>query len=107
MKKISVMSAFIIMVICSVLGCSSITGETREDLLGENIDDSKIYAEIQAIIADDPDARSLKIDIKVTNGAVVLAGFVNGSATEDRVTDKIKQIHGVKSVASLLDAGEK
>jgi osmotically-inducible protein OsmY len=40
--------------------------------------------------------------VTVTQGHVVLTGFVNSRETEGRVADKIREIKGVKSVKSLL-----
>ena len=79
-------------------GCATMAGETA----GENVDDSTMHAKATAIIVKDPDARYFKIDVTVTQGHVVLTGFVNSRETEERVADKIRQINGVKSVKSLL-----
>jgi osmotically-inducible protein OsmY len=55
----------------------------------------------------DPDAHYLKIDLTVTQGDVVLTGFVNNRDTEERLIAKIKGIKGVKSVKSFLKVQEK
>ena len=78
-------------------------GET----IGEYIDDSTIHTEATAIVVKDPDAHYFKIDITVTQGDVVLTGFVNSRETEDRLVAKIREIRGVKSVKSLLKMEEK
>jgi osmotically-inducible protein OsmY len=49
----------------------------------------------------------LKIDVTTTQGDVVLTGFVNSRATEERLVAKIRQIKGVKSVKSLLKVEER
>ncbi|MGD0282246.1 MAG: BON domain-containing protein [Dissulfurispiraceae bacterium] len=79
-------------------GCASITGETA----GENIDDSTIHTKAIAKVVEDQDAHYFKIDVSVTQGDVVLTGFVNNRETEERVIAKIREIRGVKSVKSLL-----
>lgn len=69
---------------------------------GEYIDDSVITTKVNAVIVKDPDAHYLKIDVKTSQGDVVLQGFVNSRDTEDRLVANIRQIKGVKSVKSLL-----
>ena len=59
--------------------CASITGETA----GENIDDSTIHTQVNTVVVKDPDAHYFKIDVTVTQGNVVLTGFVNKRETED------------------------
>ena len=84
-------------------GCASMTGETA----GENADDSAIHTKVTAIVVKDADAHYFKIDVAVTKGDVVLTGFVNSRATEDRIVAKIREINGVKSVKSLLKLEER
>ena len=84
-------------------GCASMTGETA----GENVDDSAIHTKVTEIVVKDADAHYFKIDVAVTKGDVVLTGFVNSRATEDRIVAKIREIKGVKSVKSLLKLEEK
>jgi osmotically-inducible protein OsmY len=82
---------------------ASKAGETA----GEYIDDSTIHAKATAIVVKDPDAHYFKIDVTVTQGDVVLTGFVNSRDTEDRLVAKIREIRGVKSVKSLLKVEER
>lgn len=81
----------------------AVAGETP----GEYLDDATMHTQATAIIVKDPDARYFKIDVTVTQGDVVLTGFVNSSGTEERLVGKIKEIRGVKSVKSLLKVEEK
>lgn len=85
------------------LGSAAIAGET----VGEYVDDSTIHTQVTAIIVKDADAHYLKIDVTVTQGDVVLTGFVNSGDTEERLVGKIREIKGVKSVKSLLKVQEK
>ena len=87
----------------SFLGSVAIAGET----VGEYVDDSTIHTQVTAIIVKDPDAHYFKIDVTVTQGDVVLTGFVNSLNTEDRLIGKIREIKGVKSVKNLLKVQEK
>ena len=75
--------------------------------MGEYVDDSTIHTQVTAIVVKDPDAHYFKIDVTVTQGDVVLTGFVNSVDTEDRLIGKIKEIKGVKSVKNLLKVQDK
>ena len=103
MKKVIFMTVLMFFGLALFSGCASMTGETA----GENIDDSTIHSQVSAIVLKDPDAHYFKLDYTVTKGDVVLTGFVNSRETEERLTAKIREIRGVKSVKSLLKVEEK
>jgi len=103
MKKAILMTVLMVFGLSMFSGCATLTGETA----GENIDDSTIYTQASAIVVQDPDAHYLKIEVTVTKGEVVLTGFVNSTATDNRIVSKIKQIKGVKVVKSLLKVEKK
>ncbi len=103
MKNIVLLTVLMVFGLALFSGCATMTGETA----GENIDDATIHTKADAIIIKDPDAHYLKIDVAVTQGDVVLTGFVNSKETEARLVGKIRQIRGVKSVKSLLKVEEK
>jgi osmotically-inducible protein OsmY len=103
MKKVIFMALLMVFGLALFSGCASMTGETA----GENIDDSTIHTKATAIVVQDPDAHYFKIDVTVTQGDVVLTGFVNSRETEERIITKIREIRGVKSVKSLLKVEER
>lgn len=103
MKKLVFLTLLLIVGLVLFSGCAATTGETA----GENIDDSTIHTQADAIVVQDPDAHYLKIDVTVTKGDVVLTGFVNNRDTEERLVSKIREIKGVKSVKSLLKIEER
>ncbi len=72
----------------------------------EYVDDATITSKVGQIIAEDQDARFLKVDVDTTGGNVVLMGSVNSLETKERLISKIKMIKGVKSVRSLLKVKE-
>ncbi len=86
-----------------VASCASVTGETA----GEKIDDERIITEANALIIKDPDAHYFKIDVASHEGHVVLTGFVNSRATENRLVNNIRQLRGVRSVKAELSIEEK
>ena len=103
MKKFIFMTVLMVFGLALFSGCASMTGETA----GENIDDSTMHSKATAIVVKDPDAHYFKIDVSVTQGDVVLTGFVNSRETEERLVAKIREIKGVKSVKSLLKIEER
>ena len=103
MKKFIFFTVLMVFGFTFFLGSAAIAGET----VGEYVDDSTIHTQVTAIIVKDPDAHYFKIDVTVTQGDVVLTGFVNSGDTEDRLVGKIREIKGVKSVKSLLKVQEK
>jgi osmotically-inducible protein OsmY len=103
MKKIILMTVLLVFGLALFSGCASMTGETA----GENIDDTTMHSKVSAIVVKDPDAHYFKVDVTVTQGDVVLTGFVNSRETEERLVAKIREIKGVKSVKSLLKMEER
>ncbi|HTZ17426.1 MAG TPA: BON domain-containing protein [Dissulfurispiraceae bacterium] len=103
MKKILAFAILMVFGLAILAGCASMTGETAK----QNVDDSEIHTQVTASIVKDPDTHYFKIDVAVTQGDVVLTGFVNSRQTEDRLVAKIREIKGVQSVKSLLKIEEK
>jgi len=103
MKKYIFLTALMVLGFTLFLGSAAIAGET----VGEYVDDSTIHTQVTAIIVKDPDAHYFKIDVTVTQGDVVLTGFVNNRDTENRLIDKIREVKGVKSLKSFLKVQEK
>ena len=103
MRNIIFLAVLLVFGLALFSGCATLTGKTA----GEYVDDASITTEANAIIVKDPDARYLKNNVDTTQGNVVLTGFVNSKATEERIVSQIKGIRGVKSVKSLLKVEEK
>jgi hypothetical protein len=98
----------VLLAVFMVFGLALFSGVTMAvETAGGYIDDSTITTQVNVVIVKDPDAHYLKIDVTTTQGDVVLTGFVNSRATEERLVAKIRQIKGVKSVKSLLKVEER
>ena len=98
----------VLLAVFMVFGLALFSGVTMAvETAGEYIDDSTITTQVNVVIVKDPDAHYLKIDVTTTQGDVVLTGFVNSRATEERLVAKIRQIKCVKSVKSLLKVEER
>lgn len=103
MQKVIFVTVLMVFGLALFSGCASITGETT----GQYVDDSTIHTKATEIVVKDPDAHYFKIDVTVTQGEVVLTGFVNSRETEERIIAKIREIRGVKSVKSHLNMEKK
>jgi osmotically-inducible protein OsmY len=103
MNKVVFMAELIVFGLALFSTRASMAGET----VGEYVDDSTMHTKVTEIVVKDPDAHYFKIDVNVTQGDVVLTGFVNSRETEERLVGKIREIRGVKSVKSLLTVEEK
>ena len=103
MKNFILLSVLMVFGVAMFSGCASMTGRTA----GEHIDDAAITAEANEIIVKDEEAQFLKINVTTTNGNVVMSGYIHNKAAEERITSKIWQIKGVKSVKSTLQMEQK
>jgi osmotically-inducible protein OsmY len=103
MKKVIFITVLLVFGLALFSGRATMAGETA----GEYIDDSTIHTQVTAVVVQDADAHYFKIDVTVTQGDVVLTGFVNSRETEERIVAKIREIKGVKSVKSLLKIEER
>lgn len=105
MKKFVMAAILMVFGFALFSGCANaaVMGETA----GEAIDDATMHSQVTAIIIKDPDAHYFKVDVNVTQGEVVLTGFVNSRETEERLISKIREIKGVKSVRSILKMEER
>ena len=102
-QKVVLLTILMVFALTLFSGSAARAGETA----GEYVDDATMHAKATAIVVKDPDAHYFKIDVTVTQGDVVLTGFVNRRETEERLVVEIKEISGVKSVKSLLKMEEK
>ena len=93
-QKVILLTVMVILGLALFSGCATTTGKTA----GETVDDAWINTEANAIIVKDADAKYLKIDIDVMQGAVALSGYVNSQETHDRIVRKVGELKGVKSV---------
>jgi osmotically-inducible protein OsmY len=64
--------------------------------------DAKIYNDIKAKLADDPDVKGAAIDVTVTDGAVTLKGRVGDIFAKEKAAKIAKKSKGVKSVDNQL-----
>jgi osmotically-inducible protein OsmY len=64
--------------------------------------DGRIYNDLKAKLADDPDVRGAAIEVIVKDGAVTLKGRVGDVFAKDKATKIAKKSKGVKTVDNQL-----
>jgi len=87
---------FIMAVMLALLvGCAS---TEKQSGTGEYIDDTVITAKVKAAIFNDPDLKSMEINVETFKGVVQLSGFVNSQADINRAVRLARDVGGVESV---------
>lgn len=76
-------------------GCAS---TSTQESTGEYLDDSVITSKVKAAIFNDPDLKSLEINVETFKGVVQLSGFVTSDTAINRAIELTRNVKGVKSV---------
>ena len=75
--------------------------------LGDTIDDATIKLNISAKFISSEKKLFLNIDIKVTEGRVLLTGIVQEQETRIEAVRRVWEVSGVKEVINEIEVGEK
>ena len=67
-----------------------------------NKNDDRIYNDVRARLADDPDIKGATIEVTVKDGAVTLKGRVGDALARDKATKVTKKAKGVTTVDNQL-----
>jgi osmotically-inducible protein OsmY len=78
-----------------VVGCTSTRTQSSA---GEYIDDTVITTKVKAAIFDDPDLKSMEINVETFKGEVQLSGFVGTQAEINKAGAVARAVGGVTSV---------
>ncbi|MFO7551920.1 MAG: BON domain-containing protein [Haliea sp.] len=78
-----------------LVGCASTDDQAGT---GEYIDDTVITTKVKAAIFNDPDLKSMEINVETFKGVVQLSGFVNSQADINQAVRLAREVKGVKSV---------
>lgn len=96
MKQFKFITAFILaFALLTTLGCASTS--TKEGT-GEYIDDSVITTKVKAALLNEPNLKSLEINVETFKGVVQLSGFVSSKANINKAVEVARGIKGVSSV---------
>lgn len=90
-------SLFVALMLVFQFGCAS---TSTQEGTGEYIDDTVITTKVKAAIFNEPNLKSMEINVETFKGKVQLSGFVRSSADKQRATDVARSVKGVKSVVN-------
>lgn len=86
---------FLVVTLASVVGCAA---TSKQEGIGEYIDDSAITTKVKAAIFNEPTLKSAEINVETFKGVVQLSGFVSSQAAESKAVEVARSVGGVKSV---------
>tara|TARA_R110000787_G_scaffold26539_7_gene74075 strand:+ start:724 stop:1038 length:315 start_codon:yes stop_codon:yes gene_type:complete len=78
-----------------LVGCASTDDQAGT---GEYIDDTVITTKVKAAIFNDPELKSMEINVETFKGVVQMSGFVNSQADINQAVRLAREVKGVKSV---------
>lgn len=90
---------FLFMLIAIFVACAS---TSKQESIGEYVDDSVITAKIKFRLANDDFLKSFRISVETYKGIVQLSGFVNSQQAVDKASQISRSVKGVKSVKNDL-----
>jgi hypothetical protein len=64
--------------------------------------DVRIHEDVCDRLTDDPTIDASDVEVKVTNGEVILTGIVDSRDEKRRVEDRVDAVSGVRDVQNLL-----
>ncbi len=83
----------------ALLGCES---SKKKESTGEYIDDVAITTKIKSGLLEEPNLKSLQIEVKTFKGVVQLSGFVDSMQSATKAGEVAKQVSGVTEVKNDL-----
>ena len=89
----------LIMFIVALVACAS---TSKQEGMGEYVDDSVITAKVKSMLAADDFLKSFQIGVETYKGIVQLSGFVNAQKAVDKAVEISSSVKGVKSVKNDL-----
>ncbi len=102
-KQSAIKATAIICIVLALQGCTALAGPKVE----QPVDDKKVVYAIKDKMASDVDLRTLKIDVTVKNGDVVLSGVVPNRKIEVKLIKLALGVTGVKSVKDNITIRER
>ena len=90
----------LIMFVATLVACAS---TSKQEGMGEYVDDSVITTKVKSLLAADDFLKSFQIGVETYKGVVQLSGFVNSQAAGDKAVEIAKSVQGIKSVKNDLN----
>jgi len=88
-------AVFLAVTLVSFMGCAS---SSKQESTGQYMDDSVITTKVKTAIFNEPDLKSLEINVETFKGVVQLSGFVSSQAAINKAVQVTRSVGGVKSV---------
>ena len=88
-------AVFLAVTLVSFVGCAS---TSKQESTGQYMDDSVITTKVKTAIFNEPDLKSLEINVETFKGVVQLSGFVSSQAAINKAVQVTRSVGGVKSV---------
>ena len=88
-------AVFLAVTLVSFMGCAS---SSKQESTGQYMDDSVITTKVKTAIFNEPDLKSLEINVETFKGVVQLSGFVNAQADINTAVGLARGVKGVQSV---------
>jgi osmotically-inducible protein OsmY len=89
----------LIMFVAAFVACAS---TSKQEGMGEYVDDSVITAKVKSKLAADDFLKSFQIGVESYKGTVQLSGFVNSQKAADKAVEITRGVKGVESVKNDL-----
>lgn len=92
-KRISVF--FAVALLAGMVGCAT---SSKNEGVGEYVDDSVITTKTKAAIFNEPTLKSAEINVETYKGVVQLSGFVSSQTDINKAVSLTRAVKGVTSV---------
>jgi osmotically-inducible protein OsmY len=89
----------LILFVATLVACAS---TSKQEGMGEYVDDSVITTKVKSLLAADDFLKSFQIGVETYKGIVQLSGFVNAQKAVDKAIEIAGSVKGVKSVKNDL-----
>ena len=88
-------AVFLAVTLVSFMGCAS---TSKQESTGQYLDDSVITTKVKTAIFNEPDLKSLEINVETFKGVVQLSGFVSSQTAINKAVQVTRAVGGVSSV---------
>jgi osmotically-inducible protein OsmY len=83
----------------SLIGCAS---SPKHESTGQYIDNSVITSKVKAALLNEPNLKSMQINVETYKGVVQLSGFVDSEASAKKAGEVARSVEGVEGVKNDL-----
>jgi hyperosmotically inducible periplasmic protein len=100
LKRTGIAIGFIASVLVAGIGCA---GSPSQRTAGETVDDAGLAAKVKTALVQDPVTKARDINVKVYQGQVQLAGFVDSANEKMQAGKVVQSVAGVTAVRNDLE----